>query len=200
VKDRWATDWLRWRGYGPFFAALLHAIERQRPAAMALEVGAGPVRGDSRTLAVSVEARTPTGGYRDLLKPTIRVDAAGGSSVDLVARQVAPGRYEASVIADASRRLTVSLAGVDGAASLSRVVVPDPGVEYRFRPPDLTALASIARATGGKVNPTAADLRNIEGAHPTARRALWPALVFLALALWLVDILVRRVRFFEAAA
>ena len=30
VKDRWATDWLRWRGYGPFFSAVVHAIERQR--------------------------------------------------------------------------------------------------------------------------------------------------------------------------
>jgi len=200
VKDRWATDWLRWRGYGPFFAALLHAIERQRPAAVGLEIGAGPVRGDARSIAVAVEARTPTGGYRDLLKPTIRVESAGGSAVDLVARQVAPGRYEANVIADASKRLTISVAGQDAASSISRVVVPDPGVEYRFRAPDLTALESIARATGGKVNPAPADISNTADSHPTARRALWPALVFLALGLWLADIFIRRVRFFEPAA
>ena len=34
VKDRWAANWVKWRGYGPFFAAVVHAVERQRPRAV----------------------------------------------------------------------------------------------------------------------------------------------------------------------
>ena len=32
VKDRWAADWVTWRGYGPFFAAVARALERRRAA------------------------------------------------------------------------------------------------------------------------------------------------------------------------
>ena len=45
VKDRWAADWVKWRGYGPFFTAVARALERRRPPAAALEVVPGP---DSR--------------------------------------------------------------------------------------------------------------------------------------------------------
>ena len=41
VKDRWAADWVRWRGYGPFFTAVVHALERQRAPPLALDVAAG---------------------------------------------------------------------------------------------------------------------------------------------------------------
>ena len=49
VKDRWAADWVRWQGYGPFFAAVVRALERQRAPAVALDITPGPVHGDART-------------------------------------------------------------------------------------------------------------------------------------------------------
>ena len=76
VKDRWGADWVTWRGYGPFFTAVVHATRAARPPAAALEVVPGP---DSRHGEVcrqsSVEARDMNGDYRDLLQPVVQVRA-----------------------------------------------------------------------------------------------------------------------------
>ena len=49
---------------------------------------------------------TPTASYRDLLRPVVQVDAPRAArAMDLPARQVAPGRYEAQVVADARKPL-----------------------------------------------------------------------------------------------
>jgi Ca-activated chloride channel family protein len=204
VKDRWAADWVRWPGYGPFFASLIRALQRQRSPAVALEVSPGPVRGGGRTVAVAVEARDATGQYRNLQNPVVRVGPSGRGSAPparVVTRQVAPGRYEATVMADATQLLRISVEGADartasGGATAS-TVVPDPAAEYRFRAPDETLLRSIASATGGAYHPTPASLANATGDSRTARRPVWPALLTLALILWFLDLLLRRIRVFE---
>ena len=88
VKDRWGSDWVKWRGYGPFFSAVVHAIERQRPPALGLDVSTDPTHGSARAVHMAVEARDSAGAYRDLLRPVLRV-AAGAAAVRTVpARQV----------------------------------------------------------------------------------------------------------------
>ncbi|MEZ5315809.1 MAG: VWA domain-containing protein [Vicinamibacterales bacterium] len=196
VKDRWAADWVTWKGYGPFFASVVHALERQRQPAVSLGVVEGAVRGGGRPVTVTVEARDENGNYRDLLTPVVQVRAAGGASADVPARQLAPGRYEASVTADASQLLRISLEGQDDPA-LSRLVIPDTSREYRFGAPDEARLRAVADLTGGAWQPDAAAFNAAAAAGRTARRALWPGLVFFALGLWLADILLRRVRVFE---
>jgi uncharacterized membrane protein len=199
VKDRWASDWLQWRGYAPFFAALARALERQRPPALGLSVESGPVRGNVRPIAIGVEARGPGWRYGNLQNPSVSVTSAGGRTTKVTALQTAPGRYEATVVADANERLTVSIGGPNGVTA-SRLVVPDPAAEYRFQAPDVVLLESIADATGGVLAPTADAIRNAPAAHQTARRALWPTLMVLALVAWLSDVLLRRVRLFEIRA
>ena len=199
VKDRWASAWLSWKGYGPFFAAVVRGVERQRPDPITLEVTPGVVRGEARSISVAVEARDSHGRYRDLLRPVVQVRSEDGASADVTARQVAPGRYEASVIADADQPLTVTVAAQPESVTLSRSrhVVPDLDSEYRLRPTDEDTLRAIASATGGVFSPTVEDLKRPAGSSQTSRRALWPALVAIALGLWMVDILFRRIRMFE---
>ena len=207
VKDRWAADWVRWRGYGPFFASVVRALQRQPAPPVSLEITPGPVRADRRTIAVAIEARDANGQYRNLLSPAVQVrtanaaDGASGSSgiSRVVTRQVAPGRYEATVMADATQPITIGLDGPDANSSgvTTGTVLPDAAAEYRFRAPDEVLLRSIAAATGGTWHPTAATLANTAADSRTARRPLWPWLVALALVLWFVDLLLRRVRIFE---
>jgi hypothetical protein len=199
VKDRWAANWIRWRGYGPFFASVVRALQRQRTPQVALAVDAGPIRGGTRAIAIAVEARDPDGAYRNLTNPAIRVRTPGAAAPATVAtRQVAPGRYEATVLANAAEPLTMTVEGAPAAAGItSHTVLPDPAAEYRFRPADEHLLASIASSTGGAIHPTTANLANTAGDTRTTRRPLWPALVTLALALWFVDLLLRRIRIFE---
>ncbi len=197
VKDRWGADWVRWRGYGPFFAAVVHAIERQRTPPLSLDVAAGPRRSNAASVSVAVEARDANGRYRDLLKPVVRV-ASGTGSRDIATRQVAPGRYEATVIADVRQPLAVRVvdAGAQNPAP-SRTIVPDPAAEYRFQPADETLLQSIAGATGGMFKPTPSSLAAKPGERSTERRPLSPPLIMAALLVWLADLVFRRVRVFE---
>ena len=203
VKDRWAADWVRWRGYGPFFASLIRALQRQRTPALSLEVSPGPVRGGGRTIAVAVEARDAAGQYDNLRNPVVQVrpQKSGAALSRVVTRQVAPGRYEATVMADAAQILSLGIEGADArpatAGATASTIVPDPAAEYRFRAPDETLLRSIASATGGAWHPTPESLANAAGDSRTARRPLWPPLVALALLLWFVDLVFRRIRVFE---
>jgi Ca-activated chloride channel family protein len=195
VKDRWAANWIRWRGYGPFFAAVVHAVERPRPRPLRLDVVPGSIEAGQRTVTISLEARDSAGLYRNLLRPSVRV-VADQSSADVPLRQVAPGRYEASVRASASGTVTVTASDAGG-ASISRVVVADEAAEYRFRPPDEALLKALAASTGGTWMPDAAALAASPTDRHSERRPLWPLLTAVALGLWFVDILLRRVRVFE---
>jgi uncharacterized membrane protein len=199
VKDRWGSDWVKWRGYGPFFSAVVHAIERQRPPALGLDVSSDPAHGHSHAVRMSVEARDGAGAYRDLLRPVLRVAAGSGAARSVPARQVGPGRYEAAVVADARQPLVVSVAeaGTSDTVKPSRTLTPDPAAELRFAPPDIDLLKAIAGATGGVWQPAPAALAAKAGERSMERRPLWPPLVGLALALWLADLLFRRVRVFE---
>lgn len=195
VKDRWAANWIRWRGYGPFFAAVVRAVERQRPHVLDLDVVPGSIDAGKRAVAVSLEAREPAGAYRNLLRPSVQV-ISGENSANVPLRQVAPGRYEASLLADARTTMTVTASEPNG-ATISRVVVADLAAEYRFRPPDETLLRSVASGTGGAWMPEAAALAAAPADRHSERRPLWPALTALALGLWFVDLLLRRIRVFE---
>jgi uncharacterized membrane protein/uncharacterized protein YegL len=198
VKDRWAAEWIKWRGYGPFFTAVVRAVQRQRPAALSLEVAPRPIRGRTRSIDVAVEARDGKGQYQNMLHPVVRVQQGTGAPAELTARQVAPGRYEATILADAALPVSVTLTG-DEAGGASRLVLPDGAAEYRFRQPDEALLKSIAAATRGAWMPTPTSLGSLAGDYRTDRRPIWPALLALALLLWLVDLVLRRVRIFEEA-
>lgn len=200
VKDRWGADWVKWRGYGPFFSAVVHSIERQRPPALGLDVTAGPIHGTTRGVRMAIEARDASGAYRDLLRPVLQVSTGAGTPQNVPARQVAPGRYEAAVVADARQPLVVTVADSSAAPAdvkPSRTIAPDPAAEYRFAPPDEDLLKAIATATGGAFRPAPASLAAKPGERSNERRPLWPALVLLAAGLWLADLLFRRVRVFE---
>jgi hypothetical protein len=194
VKDRWASSWVSWSGYGPFFSSVVRSVQRQRSPAAKLDVTPGPVHGRTRSMAIAIEARDPDGLYRNLLRPTVRVRQGDAPEATLTLRQVAPGRYETSVIADADRTLTVT-SEAPGAAA--RVIVPDTAAEYRFAATDAALLKSIAAATGGAWQPDAQALVNRGGDRRTERRPVWTALLAVALGLWFLDIVLRRVRVFE---
>lgn len=203
VKDRWAADWVTWRGYGPFFTAVARALERRPPPATALDVVPGPIHGNARSIAISVEARDANGHHRNLLHPVAQVRAGAGTPRDVALRQVAPGRYESTVVADASQPLAVTVAGSEPGQAPgvgSRSVLPDPAAEYRFRAADEPRLRALATATNGAWRPGPEALASASGDRRAERRPVWPVLIAIALCLWFVDLVLRRVRVFEPKA
>jgi hypothetical protein len=157
------------------------------------------VRGHVRTIGVAIEARDADGQYQNLAAPEVEVQASGQPAAVLTTRQVAPGRYETTIVADAGRPVVVRLTGSDpaGPGITARTVLPDAAAEYRFGAPDEVRLQAIASATGGVWRPTGTDITAASSATRTRRSPLWPVLLTMALLLWFVDLALRRVRIFE---
>ncbi|HSF17120.1 MAG TPA: VWA domain-containing protein [Vicinamibacteria bacterium] len=196
VKNRWATDWLTWEGYGRFWAQIVReTMRRQHGAEVDFRVER---KGDAAEIDLSVVDEK--GEYPKDLEPVVRVSGPSRDVSTVRMRQTAPGQYHASVAvsvsADAPWRFELSKDGlspelaakVGGTRSVS-YSYPD---EYRFYPPDLEKLETIARETGGQFRPEAADIFSDHGERARVPTDLWPITALLGLLLYLLDIAMRR--------
>ncbi len=205
VKNRWASEWLRWPGYGIFFSHLVRATMRHSASATGsstdLKVSVDPPRVHFTFDAVSADDRFITG-----LDSTVRLfDTTRG----------VPGRGEGSPIASVA--LSETAAGhyegefrLDGIESAARTFVAKVGEasaafsipyaqEYLALPPNDALLEHVSRETGGRTLtelPTAAQLFDSAGEQVKFERALWPLLLWMAIGLLLVDVGLRRIRLF----
>jgi hypothetical protein len=124
-------------------------------------------------------------------------------------RQTAPGRYEAdfplerfgSFLLHAS--LEKSVEGGAGAKksaqvaeSFGHVTNPYPR-EYLALAPDLVTLSRTAQLTGGRMDPDPATVFDPAGESIRYHEDLWSRFIGAALAVYLFDLLVRRVRIFD---
>jgi uncharacterized membrane protein len=121
-------------------------------------------------------------------------------------RQTAPGRYETTLPLDkyGSFLLRAEHLSEDKDGQLRQVAVsyghvsnPYPR-EFASFEPDLETLEKAAAATGGLMDPNGvATVFDPAGEKVTFREDLWPKLIYGALAVFLLDLFVRRVRLFE---
>jgi hypothetical protein len=144
-------------------------------------------------------------------KLTIRSpDGAGGASAPKTVRlpQTAPGRYEAEFPLDRygpdllHASLEKSLDDAKGSRAVTvaegygHVTNPYPR-EYLALSPDIASLRRVAEATGGRIDPDAKLPWDPAGESVTYHEDMWPRFVSAAIALFLVDLLLRRVRLFD---
>jgi Ca-activated chloride channel homolog len=121
-------------------------------------------------------------------------------------KQTAPGRYEASVPLDkyGSFLLRAEHMHEDKDGQLRQVAVsyghvsnPYPR-EYASFEPDVPTMERAAVATGGALDPkTVAAVFDPAGEKVTFHEELWPRFIYAAIAAFLLDLLVRRVRIFD---
>jgi uncharacterized membrane protein len=121
-------------------------------------------------------------------------------------RQTAPGRYEASVALDkyGSFLLRAEHMHEDKDGQLRQVAVsyghvsnPYPR-EYASFEPDLGTMEKAALATGGTLDPpTVAAVFDPAGEKVMFHEELWQRFIYAAIAVFLLDLLVRRVRIFD---
>ena len=195
AQGGWSSDWVSWPGYDAFWAQLARMIARP-PANPDAELVT--VIKDGR-LVMTLEAAREE-GFVDYLHVDGTVYTPDGQSVAVRLRQTAPGRYEDSipasvpgnyVVALSPRRGTRQLAPVIGGASQSA------SAEFRSFRSNEPLLERIAELTGGRVldvtQPGAVELFDRTGMEPS-RAALpaWRTLLWLALALVLIDVAARR--------
>lgn len=194
LDGRWTRDWMRWRGLGSVLGGIVRSLAPRRQPLASLTVTAGERQGSQRQLTVSLDVRDRDGRSQNLLTPAIEVRSATGGRATAGLTQVALGRYETHLVADTTEPLTFSIVNAANGANASRIFAVDQAAEYRFAAPDEARLSAISRATGGTLRPTADDFGRAPRSLGKARYPLAPWLLTLGLALWPVDIALRRFR------
>ncbi|HVR21590.1 MAG TPA: glutamine amidotransferase, partial [Polyangiaceae bacterium] len=206
VKNHWAVDWLKWSGYPKFWGQLVREhmrVKRRRELDMKTEVVGSRVR-------ATVDAFTADERFDDGVDSKLFVSPAGKPSErrEVAMKQVAPGRYEADfeltgfgsyvLRAEHARR------DADGnrkpfATSAGRVSNPYPR-EYASFEPDIEKLTRAANVGGGTIDPSPSAVFDPGGEKITYQKDLWSRFVLAAIVVFLLDLLVRRVRIFDRKA
>jgi hypothetical protein len=193
VKNRWATSWIAWPGYGKFWAQQVRDLMR-RDSGEELDFRVTR-EGDEAVVRLSV--LTPDGNFRNGLAPQVRVTRANGSVAIVGLAQTGAGVYQMRmpVGRQPERFELVESPGMPKPVALragTRTLHQDFADEYRAFPPDVELLDALARATGGKVAPSIAEVFAQQGDESRSTRSLWPWLAALAMIFYLLDIAVRR--------
>jgi uncharacterized membrane protein len=196
VKNRWAADWLDWPGYARLWAQVVRdGAQRDSGEGVRWQVAR-----QGRRALVTLTALATGGSSRNSLWPRVRVTPPAGRSVVVTMRQVAPGRYHALVPLGAAsdvpwRFELLPGAGIDTAEVAragSRTLFYSYPDEDRLQPLNLPLLRTLSEQTGGALAPGPEEIFRPHGDSSVRITSLWPACTGLALALFLLDILVRR--------
>lgn len=189
VKNRWAVDWLGWGGYGKLWAQLVRETARRHHK----EEISFRVEREGDEAKISLSLIDAEGRYRSGMQPEVHVSRPGAPSITLALRPKAPGHYEArypvAVTGETPYRFRLATEDGPEQTRLLYYTYPD---EYRFRPADIVLLQTLAEATGGSLDPEAAEIFDPRGETVTDPTPLWGHLAGLALALYLADVVLRR--------
>ena len=194
LGGRWTPAWATWPGFQPFVGGMVRWM--LRPTAPGDVLVRSRLEGDEAI--VEVEAVGDTAAR--VQSAEARVMQPDGAVQSLALRQVAAGRWSGRFAVDQAGAYLVNAAfGMTGAArpvfTQASVSVPYPR-EFRTVQADPDRMAAIARRTGGRVlqvGDANANLFETQGMPmPESMRQAWDLCVFLAAALFVVDVAVRR--------
>lgn len=192
---RWSSAWLSWDQNTRFWDQLLRwAMGPPINRDFRLDVTR---TGNQARIAVE---DISDGRFNDLQALTLTVTAPGGSTSRADLRQVAPGRYEASVVADSPGAYQVTVTEpnrprVQGRSESNGFVVP-PVLETTSFAANEPVLRRIASETGGAYLGTQSPsvYQGVRAASATRWDPFWPTFVVIALIAFLLDVGIRRLR------
>jgi uncharacterized protein YegL len=190
AQGSWASAWPRWKGFEKLWPRLVNdTLRRTPPGDIRLS---GKVQEDLAVLTVRVPAERPDQPARP---PELKSIDPAGVEQELTVVRRGLGTYRAELplerlgpyAFEAQRR------GERGAverayASLSRTYME----EYLSAGSNPRLLDAAVRTTGGRLNPTAKDVYAPGRQEREQRTEHWPPFVYLALGLFLLEVLVRR--------
>jgi len=194
VKARWASPWVKWKGFARFWSALLGSLVKTEKKTDEVQNIEFARVGRLVTATVDLVDRD-TGTFMDGMGGTLEVKPFGeGEVTKAEMSQIAPGRYEASFLAGsygtylARADFTSAESEPQPAAGSLRLPYP---AEYRRIGVDSEAISTLARAAHGRVDPSPEEIWADEQTQRTGVAFWpWPLLVFLVLVP--VDIAIRR--------
>ena len=205
AEGPWARDWV---ANGDTFRALwTQAVQWSMPATQdpnfavrvvdAAASCAGAPCGSSRA-RVQVDAWAPGGGFRDLVETVADVAGPDGTARRIVLAQVGPGRYEADFDTPTTGAYFVRVTQSD---TSGRTVASQVAGYARAYPAEVapllanrTLLERLATDSGAPTIAAPEDAWRRDTIHRLAPRDVWPQLLQMAIAAFVVDVAVRRLR------
>jgi hypothetical protein len=207
AKNRWAAQWLNWPGYSQFWTQMVRDTMRTDDRTrLPMHVD---IQDDTAEIVVDAIGRDDTFINGLDSKVTITPPDGSDSAPETTSlRQVAPGRYRTETALDAYGVYRLEASHVSGGAadgdddggpsfrgvSFGTISYPYPR-EHQYFEPNPALLRRATELGGGSMDPAADALFEADGQMIAYRRALWQYLVWLALGLWVVDVILRRTRF-----
>jgi len=192
AKARWARSWVAWENYRKFWSQAVRSVLRtvpRSPYAVQTQIEGGKGK-------VIIDAIDDQGKFIHTLQFQGSVTSPAGKKQMLGFRQIGPGRYEAEFEAGAVGvyNVTGTFEGAHGEKGyLSQGVPLSYAAEYRDLKFNLSLLSQLHERTGGRRlaldTPVYAPLNKSAGVS----MPLWPYLLMLVLALFPLDIFIRRV-------
>jgi hypothetical protein len=185
---RWSSQWVDWDGFVDFWGRVVRDVlpaGRDNPPEVVVEDGRVRVAFNAEGAGVDDTAtariRRPDGEV--VIVPMSRL---GSETFVADAPAAGPGAYWVSVVLDGP-------SGARGGSSSGAVSSYQD--EFAFREPDPTLAAALTEPTGGRIDPPADAAFEPAPIRGNAEVGIWPWLVALALALFLVDVALRRLVF-----
>ena len=189
AKSRWAAEWLQWPGYGKFWSQVVRGLMRKSDQA-SFEVQA---RESGDKLLLTIDAVQPDGAFRNRLPITVNALGPGGETKTVAAVQEGPGQYSAAIDLAPEGTTLISVNSPD---------LPDGGYtfghtrsyprEYLSSTTNEPLLRSLANLAHGKYAPTPTEIFARPANAAPQHRDITDALLIAALALFPLDIWMRR--------
>ncbi len=202
ASTRWASDWVAWSGFATFWEQ--HIRWAMRPSGSA-SVRVQTYNEGDHTI-VNLRAIRPDGTPMNFAQWKGRVSTPDGTGMELVLRQVGPGRYEGSFASPESGSYVTSMryiapSGVSGGTiegSVQAAISRPFADEFRVLEDNTALLEQVRSMTGGRTlsnDPDLADLWSRENLKkPISTRPIWMLLALIGVGTFLIDVGVRRVR------
>lgn len=209
LKARWATDWLKWGTFGRFISQLVR--EHQKTDDTEIRPMEAEVVGDE--VVATLDAYDELDNFENRLTSSLAVRLMGtddkikADQRDSVVpfRHVAPGLYQARAplerfgayaIKAVHKEVKPDGQRVPAGVSFASVTRPYPE-EFRDLSPRPEALVRWAEAGGGAFSPRPAEFWRPGQDRVTTKVGTQNDFILLSVVLFLLDLLVRRVRLFD---
>ena len=200
ARNRWAVEWLKWDGYGKFWAQVVRKLARP-PSLTKFPVEVRRENGGFRAIVETADSR---GEFLTDVHGEIALIDPHGHASKIALTATAPGRLEGWWPApergayNAEVVLRHDAPSSDGPAAeepiarqfiSATVGYPD---EFLLKPINESLLRRLAEQTGGLYNPVPGDLFKDDHRTAGVESELWPWLLGLAAFLFLFDVAAKR--------
>ncbi len=208
LKARWATDWLKWGTFGRFIAQLVREHQKTDDT----EIRPMTVRVEGGQLVATLEAFDSAENFDDSLRSSLTVrhmsqkeKEAGEEDAVVLFQHVAPGLYQARAplkkfgaysVKAVHQKVLEDGRRAPGGVSFASVTRPYPE-EFADLSPRPEVLRRYASLGGGRVSASPEELFQPGDDVVTRRVGRQNHFISLAVLLFLLDLLLRRVRLFD---